>query len=217
VDVDLERLVDDGWARLHDLDYIGALAAFQTLQRREPESPRAYLYQAVTTWLQELERQQDLEVSSFIDSTHFGERERAQEDPLARERFEALVERAGERARERLRQDPDDVESRYLLGGVQGVRASYEATVGHNASAALKAAREAWRIQKAVVAKDPLYYDAYLTLGSTTTSPAACRSTSSGSPTSPATAATRRSASTASSSRRRTASARRATPRWSSP
>src|SRR5204862_607844 len=64
-----------------------------------------------------------------------------------------------------LAKDPEDLEATYLLGSTFGLRASFEVTVNHDTKGALADARQAWTLQKAVVTKDPRYYDAYLTIG----------------------------------------------------
>jgi len=155
----------EGTRLLYRLDHDGALESFASLIEQYPEHPGPPLSKAVTLWLRELFMREDLDLERFISPGHFtrpGEREMPE---AARTEFFELVEQSQRTVSRYLKNDPDDVEALYYLGASHAALGVFAFTIDRGFREALEHGKEAYRIQRAVVAAEPEFDDAYMTLG----------------------------------------------------
>jgi tetratricopeptide (TPR) repeat protein len=151
---------------VYRLDYARAIERITDLERRFPEHPGPPLAHAVTLWLRELFRRQELDdLERFISPGYFTSptsRQMPEEDVTA---FESYLAQSEALARRILEAHPGDRGARYYLGSAQGIRGAYAITISRSKMDALRYGKKAYQYHKAIVDEDPEYGDAFMTVG----------------------------------------------------
>ena len=104
--------IQQGLRDIYSLEYGRAAQDFQAMTQEAPEDPAGYVYLAMTYWIEELGRKQELSIDRFAASDFFVEnpRHRPKTDAAAAARFQQASEKAIEKARARLSKNPGDRE-----------------------------------------------------------------------------------------------------------
>jgi tetratricopeptide (TPR) repeat protein len=158
--------IKEAFDPIYRLDYEGAIERITDLGRRFPEHPGPPLAQAVTLWLRELFRRQELEdLDRFISPGYFTSPTSRQMPEAERMAFEGFLEQSETLAKRILERHPGDRDARYYLGSVEGIRGAYAITISRSKMDALRAGKKAYQYEKALVDEDPDYGDAYMTVG----------------------------------------------------
>jgi tetratricopeptide (TPR) repeat protein len=158
--------VREAFDPMYRLDYDAAIERITDLERRYPEHPGPPLARAVTLWLHELFRRQELDdLDRFISPGYFTEPTTRQMPEADRRAFERLLDRSETLANRILEERPSDRDARYYLGSVEGIRGAYAITIERSKMDALRHGKRAYQYEKAVVDEDPDYADAYMTVG----------------------------------------------------
>jgi tetratricopeptide (TPR) repeat protein len=118
----------------YDLDYEVAAELCRTRIDAAPGDPLGYSYLARTRWVQHLNRQGALSLFPYSASDFFANPARYAVDiDLASEReFRQISRQAIETAKTLLKQAPDDLRAKYLLGLAYQNLATFDATVKHS-------------------------------------------------------------------------------------
>src|SRR5262245_34133923 len=159
-----DALREAGFNALYNLDYDAAQARFEEMIKLDPEHPAGYLYLATNQWLSTLYSMRRLQSELYNDDSFYAPEEE-KVDPKIDQQFRYTIEKAFQKARGRLRKNPNDVEGLYYLGAAYGVRASYEASVARRFIRALSDGSRGGDAERKVIKLDPNYTDAYLSIG----------------------------------------------------
>ncbi len=153
-----------GFEALYSLDYETARAEFQRIVEARPDHPMGYLYLATTLWLETLNRSRRLQTGFYLAPSFY----RATQERVVPEvdrQFRQLIEHALARANALLTRNPQDIEARYFRGAASALLAAYEASVTRKFFAALRWGSQAVKDHREIIARDPTFADAYLTVG----------------------------------------------------
>jgi tetratricopeptide (TPR) repeat protein len=163
---EFEGLRQTGNEALYNLEYQTAREQFKRMTQIIPEHPAGYVYLANNFWLETLNASRRLS-SSLYTGGSFYEQDAEQDkvDPKREREFTELVKKAIQVADARLAKNPKDVEALYYRGAALGLRAGYSVTVKRSFRRAIGDANESVKLQRKVVALDPQYHDAYLSIG----------------------------------------------------
>jgi tetratricopeptide (TPR) repeat protein len=158
--------IKEAFDPMYRLDYEGAIERIIELGRRFPEHPGPPLAHAVTLWLRELFRRQELDdLDRFISPGYFTSPSSRQMPEADREAFESFLDRSEALANRILASRPGDRDARYYLGSVEGIRGAYAITIARSKMDALRHGKKAYQYEKALIDEDPAYNDAYMTVG----------------------------------------------------
>ena len=157
--------LDLGYRQMYQLDFPGALNAFETWQRSHPADPLGPASEAAGTLFSELNRLGILEAQFFVEDDSFLGRKDLRPDPAARARFDAALKRSETLARARIAAEPRDTDALFALTLVAGLQADYLSLVENRNLAALGPTRRATEWAQKLLAVAPDYGDAYLATG----------------------------------------------------
>lgn len=158
--------IREAYDPMYRLDYQGAIERIEDLERRYPDHPGPPLAHAVTLWLRELFRRQELDdLDRFISPGYFTTPTSRQMPESDRKAFESFLDRSEALSNRILESHPGDRDARYYLGSVEGIRGAYAITISRSKLDALRHGKKAYRYEKAILDEDPDYNDAYMTVG----------------------------------------------------
>jgi tetratricopeptide (TPR) repeat protein len=164
VDGELERLRVEGFNRLYSLEYDAAGTLFTEMIRIAPERPEGYLFRATNTWFGSLFNKRLLSTNLYARDEFYEQKEQAV-DPAVDKSFRADLEKAIALGEARVAADPKDLDALYYLGAAHGSLAGYEGSMARAFMSALKHGSKSVDLHERVIERDPLYVDAYLTIG----------------------------------------------------
>lgn len=151
--------------QIYNLDYDKAEAGLELLRREYPNHPAPPMYLAMTLWLQELLRRQNLDLDLFLSPAYFTEKTEDQMPPEKRELFTRYLEESRALSEKILERDPQNDDALYFLGAAYGVLGSFAITVDHSVKSAFSYGNEAYKHERELMERDPEYYDAYMAAG----------------------------------------------------
>jgi len=159
--------IDHAFARIYNLDFSGSFAILDDHARQDPEDPLTPAVRAATLLFMELQRLRVLESQFFLNDDNMVDGSaHPVADPSVKKRLdEYLVETRG-RAQARLAKSPGDVDGLFAMCLSVGVELDYVAFVERKTWRTVRLARDAARYSAVLLARDPPFYDAYLTYGS---------------------------------------------------
>lgn len=157
--------LDRGYRNMYNLEFAAAQAEFSAWQKQYPQDPLGPVSQAAGLLFSELNRLGVLETELFRDNSRFEKRKKLAPDANLRQRFNASLVQAEERARAITAKDANNADALFALTLAAGLRADYLALVEKRNMAALKHTKEASALAKKLLAIAPDYYDAYLATG----------------------------------------------------
>jgi hypothetical protein len=159
-----DKLRGAGFEALMNLDYEAATARFKEMAQAFPAHPGGSQFLAAVLWLKTLNNTRRLQ-SGLYNSDSFYEGDEDKVDPQIVSEFRELTRTAKLLAEARLLKNKDDVEALYFLGATQGLRAAFEAAVERRFVGALRDSKDSVELHRKVVALDPNYHDAEITIG----------------------------------------------------
>jgi tetratricopeptide (TPR) repeat protein len=148
-----------------NLDYPEALEAFRRAIERNPDDGTAHRLAAATIWMQLLFAQGAVTVEDYLGQARAAHGRTPPPSDLARA-FHTHLEGAAVIAERLVRANPSDPDAQFQRGAVEGLRASYAATIEGRVRDSLGPARRAYSAHRRVLALDPSRADAGLIVGS---------------------------------------------------
>ncbi len=150
---------------LYSLDFDLAEGKFQQLTEEDPTNPRYWNLLASSIWLKIVYEQEKMNLDSYSGSRLGTSDSDDSVEAETEARLRRTLARAIETGEAILAEHPDDIEALYALGIAHGTLASFEATVRRAYLKANGEARKAREYHMRVLAIDPSYNDARLTIG----------------------------------------------------
>ena len=160
----LEELRAQGSEALFNLDYDLARQRFKELTRLYPDDPIGPQMLATTLWLETLNRARRLQAAIYSTQSFYSKTE-DKPDPKLTQDFNDLTRAATRLATTRLRLNPRDPQTLYVLGATESLKASFAATVERRFMAALRSGSSGVERHRDVIKLDPNFRDAELTIG----------------------------------------------------
>ncbi|CAN5890147.1 hypothetical protein BH18ACI4_BH18ACI4_16500 [soil metagenome] len=160
----IEELRTKGSEALFNLDYEIARQRFKEITRLYPDDPIGPQMLATTLWLESLNRARRLQASIYSTQSFYSKTE-DKPDPRLTQDFSVLTREATRLATIRLRLNPRDPQTLYVLGAIESLKASFAATVERRFIAALRNGSRGVERHREVIKLDPTFRDAELTIG----------------------------------------------------
>jgi hypothetical protein len=162
----LDKLRDEGYRALFNLDYETARHDFQKMIDVAPEDPAGPECLATSLWIQQLNESWKQKATLYSDNDDKSDTKgKSKVDKSQSDEFHRWTRLARQLAEKRLRQNARDVEALYQLGAAEGLEAAYGAGVEHKYMAALRTGSSAVEQHRKVLKLSPEFYDAQLTIG----------------------------------------------------
>src|SRR6266487_5640740 len=160
----LEELHAKGSEALFNLDYEGARQNFKEISRLYPDDPTGPQMLAKTLWLETLNQARRLQAALYSTQSFYAGTEDKPKPRLV-EDFRDLTRQATQLARARLKRNPRDPQTLYMLGATESLKAAFAATVERRFMAALRSGSNAFDTHRDVIKLDANFHDAELTIG----------------------------------------------------
>jgi tetratricopeptide (TPR) repeat protein len=157
--------VQEAFQRFYVMDYDGALARFEKIQREHPENPIATDYLLDATLFKELSRLDLLDTTFYANDGFLTGKHTVVEDPKVRDQIKSLADKAIDQANVELKQNSNDVNALFARGWARSLEATYLAMVERGFTAGLKLALGAKNDHEKVLQLDPNYVDAKMVVG----------------------------------------------------
>ena len=158
------ELHENGSEALFNLDYDVARQKFKEMTRLYPDDPTGTEMLATTLWLETLNQARRLQAAIYSTQSFYAGTE-DKPDPRVVQDFRDLTRRATQLAQARLRRNPRDPQTLYVLGATESLKAAFAATVERRFMAALRSGSDGIDTQRDVIKLDPNFHDAELTIG----------------------------------------------------
>lgn len=150
---------------LYNLDFNPALQLFEEVSREEPESAAAMAFWSSALLYEILAHQGSLQSQLFVTTNEFLRFPRLPVDPKLDARYHSITEEAEERAKRRLKKNPDDVDGLFALGLLYGSQANYLAGVKAEYFRGVRLGEKANDIHLKLRAAHPELHDTGVVLG----------------------------------------------------
>jgi len=160
----LDDLQEKGSEALFNLDYEVARQRFKEMARLYPDDPTGPHMLATTLWLETLNQARRLQAAIYSTQSFYAKTE-DKPDPRVVQDFRDLTRQATQLAAARLRRNPRDPQTLYMLGATESLKASFAATVERRFMAALRSGSSGVEMQRDVIKLDPSLHDAELSIG----------------------------------------------------
>ncbi|MBT9332754.1 tetratricopeptide repeat protein [Paracidobacterium acidisoli] len=157
--------VQEAFRHFYNLDYDGAIARFERIQREHPDDPLATAYLLDATLFRELNRLDLLDTTFYANDGFLTGKHTVVEDPKVRDRIKALSDQAVNQANAQLKTNPNDVNALFARGWARSLEAAYMAMVERAFGSGLHLALGARSDHMKVLQLDPRYEDAKLVVG----------------------------------------------------
>ena len=158
------ELQEKGSEAIFNLDYEVARQRFKEMGRLYPDDPTGPQMLATTLWLETLHQARRLQAAIYSTQSFYAGTE-DKPDPRVVQDFRDLTRRATQLAEAKLRRNPRDPQTLYVLGATESLRAAFAATVERRFIAALSSGSSGVEKQRDVIKLDPGFHDAELAIG----------------------------------------------------
>jgi tetratricopeptide (TPR) repeat protein len=157
--------MDRAFDRLYNYDFAGAHAILDEEMLRRPEDPLIYAVRGAAYLFGEFDRLKILELQFFADDDQVTDRKKLKPDPKAREQLFKVTGEARKRALTRLAVNPNDHEAMFALCTAAGTETDYLGLIEKRYFKTYSLSKESQLYARKLLAMNPPFYDAYLTLG----------------------------------------------------
>ncbi|MGB8538049.1 MAG: hypothetical protein WCD57_16625 [Acidobacteriaceae bacterium] len=163
--LNLDPLVRQAFERFYILDYDGALARFEKVQEKNPDSPLAADYVLYTVIFRELYRLDLLDTTFYAHDGFLAGKHAVVAAPGVAGQVNSLFTIAMALSEQQLDKRPEDVDALFARGWARSLRAVYIGLIQRSFISALHFALQARGDNEKVLKLDPRYVDAKLVVG----------------------------------------------------
>jgi tetratricopeptide (TPR) repeat protein len=160
-----QAALDRAVSRMYNADFAGANAILDEEVGRHPDEALIYSVRAAAILFSEFNRLQILEFEFAADDDKVTDKHRLKPDPATRAELFGLLAEARKRSRARLAVQPQDRDAMFALCMATGIEADYVSLVEKKYIRTYSLSKEAQGYARKLLAMNPPFYDAYLTLG----------------------------------------------------
>lgn len=157
--------LDDAFDRMYRHDFTGAVAVAEGYIAKQPEDPLGHTVKAAAHLFSELARLEILESEFFKSDTRIAAKTKPMPDAAIRQALFESLDAARRIARRQLEAKSSDTNALFALCLSAGIETDYLALVEKRQLGSLKHAKEShgWAVK--LLAIEPAFHDAYLTMG----------------------------------------------------
>jgi len=163
--INLTPEVREAHERFYNLDYDGALARFEAIQRANPQNPMASNYIQMTLIFRELYHQDLLDTTYYAHDSFLTSKRNVPVPQATRERIEQLTNSSIALCDQQLRINPNDANAYFARGYARGMHAAFITLVDHSYVAAARQGFASRSDSEQALRIDPGYADAKMAVG----------------------------------------------------
>jgi len=161
----IDPVVDRGYRQMYDLNFEQAHTTFAQWELDHPADPLGPASNAAAYLYAEFDRLKILQSELFVDDGVFRKRPKPASDPAVRRAFDGELFKAEQLADDILSRSSEQADALFAKVLVMGLRSDYIALIEKHDLDALKIIKSSRAIAEKLLAVDPSYYDAYLSIG----------------------------------------------------
>jgi hypothetical protein len=158
--------IDRAFNRLYNFDFAGAHSVIDAHIQSHPDDPLAYSLRGAVFLFAELHRLQILDTDFFSDDDKVTDKKRLKPDPTARTDIFSATDLARRKAAAQLVQRPEDREALFAQCMAAGLETEYTIIIEKKYLRSYNLSKENQGYARRLLALNPPFYDAYVTLGS---------------------------------------------------
>jgi hypothetical protein len=157
--------VDRAFAKLYNFDFVSAHSILDKHLQENPSDPVAHALRGAVYLFSEFDRLNILQTEFFADNDKVTEKKNLKPDPAARRHVFAATAEARNLAAPLLKASPNDRDALFAMALACGAETEYAILVEKKYVRSYSLSKEAQGYAKRLLALDPPFYDAYVTLG----------------------------------------------------
>lgn len=161
----IDPVVERGYRQMYDLNFDQAHKTFVQWEQDHPADPLGPASNAAAYLYAEFDRLKILQAELFVDDSVFRKRPKPASDPEVRLAFDGELFKAEHLADDILSRSPEQADTLFAKVLVMGLRSDYAALIEKHDLEALKIIKGSRSLAEKLLAVDPSYYDAYLSIG----------------------------------------------------
>lgn len=163
--LNLNPVVRDGFQHFYNLDYDGAMARFEQVQKSHPQDPMASGYVLMVTIFRELYRQDLLDTTYYARENFLSSGHKSNISDETRKRVDQLTDTAVNLADARIKANSKDKDAYFARGYAKGMHAAWMTMADHSYTAAARQGLSARNDSEEVLKLDANYADAKMAVG----------------------------------------------------
>jgi tetratricopeptide (TPR) repeat protein len=157
--------VRDAHTLFYNLDYDGALARFEAIQRANPQNPMAANYILFTLVFRELYHQDLLDTTYYAHNSFLTSKRDVPVPQATRDRIEQLTNQVIEICDRQLKENPNNPHAYFARGYAKGMHAAFITLVDHSYVGAARQGLASRQDSEQALRIDPDYADAKMAVG----------------------------------------------------
>ena len=157
--------LESGYHQMYNLEFDEAHRTFNAWEQSHPSDPLAPSSDAAAYLFAEFDRLGVLQSELFVDDTKFKNSAKLSPDRVAKQKFEAALDRSDQLADAILAHSPQDSNALFARALNLGLRSDYVGLIDKRYMASLSYMKSAGIVADKLLAVDPSRYDAYLATG----------------------------------------------------
>lgn len=165
VPLNLDPVVRDGYEHFYNLDYDGAEARFEAVQKSHPDEPMAYDYLLMVDIFRELYHQDLLDTTYYAHDSFLSSKRNVSIPDATRQRIESLTNKVMTLCDQRIKANGQDKNAYFARGYAKGLHAAFITLADHSYAAAARQGYSARNDSEQVLKIDPEYADAKMAVG----------------------------------------------------
>lgn len=165
ISAESERRLHAAFEHLYNLEFHPAMQIFEEVAQVEPESATACTFWSSALLYEILAHQGSLQSQLFVTTNQFLRYPRLPVDPALDRRFHSVTNEAEQRAKRRLKKNPNDADGLFALGLLYGNQANYLAGVKAEYFRGLRMGEKANDIHERLRELRPELHDTGVVLG----------------------------------------------------
>jgi len=150
---------------MYNLDFDGAHKTFSEAQKQSPEDAMVPVSDAAAYLFAEFDRLHVLESELFVNDDVYGNRNRQEADPKAKQSFDAQMQKASALIDTALTKNPNDRNALFAKVMVFGLSGDYTALIERRDLKGLSYIKQGRALAEKLLQLDPTCYDAYIAVG----------------------------------------------------
>jgi hypothetical protein len=161
----IDPVVERGYRQMYDLNFDQAHKTFAQWEQDHPADPLGPASNAAAYLYAEFDRLKILQSELFVEDSVFRRRPKPASDPAVRLAFDGELSKAERLADDILSRSPEQADTLFAKVLASGLRSDYTALIEKRDLDALKIIKSSRALAEKLLAVDPSYYDAYLSIG----------------------------------------------------
>ncbi|RXH55794.1 hypothetical protein GRAN_2651 [Granulicella sibirica] len=163
--MNLDPAVRDGYEHFYNLDYDGAEARFDAVQKAHSGEPMAYNYLLMVTIFRELYHQDLLDTTYYAHDSFLSSKRTVVVADETRKKIESLTDKVTDMCDQRIKTNGQDKNAYFARGYAEGLHAAFITLADHSFTAAARQGYAARSDSEKTLKIDPMYADAKMAVG----------------------------------------------------